>query len=404
MKILFLTQRIPYPPNKGDKLRSFNEIKYLSRSHSISLVCLADSQEEFSFQNELLKYCESVEIVFHSLLSARAKTLMGFCSSRPLTLSHFHSTKLQKIVDRKLKEERFDLIFVYCSSMAQYVEYVQRIPRVIDYVDVDSEKWAQYSTYASFPMSLIYGLESRRLRSYERKIAATYQYGFLVSERECDDFRCLVKTDAVVAPISNGVDLEMFQPSAEPYDSDTIVFTGAMDYFANVDAVLYFAEEILPLVRREVPGAKFLIVGSNPVDEVKRLAANDSQIVVTGFVDRVQPYVHRSAVFVAPMRIARGVQNKILEAMAMGVPVVTSPLGFEGITAVSGKDVFVEEKPEPFARIVSSIMRDRALRAEMADRGRGVVERYYNWSTNLKSLTTCLDKVIGDVPCPSGQP
>lgn len=394
MKILFLTQRVPYPPNKGDKLRSFNEIKYLSRNYQISLVCLTDYEAELQHRQKLLEYCDSVDIVCHSSVRSRFKSLLALFSSRPLTLAHFHSVELQTIVTAKLQNERFDLIFVYCSSMAQYVESVRDIPRVIDYVDVDSEKWHQYARYARFPMNIVYRIECRRMRAWEREIAATFRQGFLVSEKEVDDFRRLVSPTTLLTPIPNGVNLEAFQPSTEPYEPYSIVFTGAMDYFANVDAVIWFIEEILPLIRREISQVKFYVVGSNPTDEVKALADKHPNITVTGFVDRVQPYVQRSAVCVAPMRIARGVQNKILEAMAMGVPVVTTSLGFEGIVADANRDIVISNEPGQFAVQVLNVMRDKEFRAGLSHRGRLVVEQHYRWETNLEKLADRLDTIF----------
>jgi len=397
MKILFLSQRVPYPPNKGDKLRSFNEIKYLSRSHQISLVCLSDNEADSRHAQELRAYCSSVDIVALSPMRSRFNAILALFSAQPLTCAYFFSPDLQKLVTRKLCNENFDLIMVYCSSMAQYVDNVSHIPRVIDFVDVDSEKWRQYAQYAPFPKSLIYRMESRRVRNYEAELARTYRHCFLVSEKECEDFRNLVLASEAVTPILNGVDLEMFQPASEPYNPHVLVFTGAMDYFANVEAVLYFTREILPHIQSVVPEVVLYVVGSNPKDELCALAKNTPNIVVTGFVDQVQPYMAQAAVFVAPMRIARGVQNKILEAMAMGVPVVTSSLGFEGISARPGVDLFVEDDPETFARQVIRLMTDADLRDSLSRSARAIVERNYDWDTNLKQLDVVLSGLSATV-------
>lgn len=390
MKILFLAQRVPYPPNKGDKLRSFNEIKYLSQHHDISLVCLADNPSDLKHEDELLKYCSTVDMVCLSNIRSKINTAVALVTGRPLTLAHFYSAKLNFIVQNKLQDEKFDLVFVYCSSMAQYVEKIATIPRVIDFVDVDSEKWAQYAVYARFPMNLVYRLESRRLRVYEKAIAQSFQHCFLVSEKEVEDFRKLVYPVEAMTPILNGVDLERFHPSEELYDPNVIVFTGAMDYFANVEAVLYFAREILPLIQQKVPEVKFYVVGSNPAAELISLAGSNPSIVVTGYVDKVQPYMAKAAVFVAPMRIARGVQNKILEAMAMGVPVVTTSLGYEGIAAEPDRDIIVADDQPRFADSVVNIIQNSELRDRLAKNGRNNVEQHYNWHINLDKLSSIL--------------
>lgn len=397
MKILFLTQRVPYPPNKGDKLRSFNEIKYLSQHHDISLVCLADNIADIQYKDELLKYCSSVDIFYLSQVRSKINTAVALFTGTPLTLAHFYSSGLNNVVQQKLQTDIFDLIFVYCSSMAQYVEKLTTIPRVIDFVDVDSEKWAQYAMYARFPMNLVYRLESHRLRVYEKVIAESFQHCFLVSEKEVDDFRRLVCPIDTLTPILNGVDLERFHPSAEPYDPNVIVFTGAMDYFANVEAVLYFAREILPLIKDKIPKVKFYVVGSNPAAELLSLARNNPNIVVTGYVDQVQPYMAKAAVFVAPMRIARGVQNKILEAMAMGVPVVTTSLGFEGVTADPNNDILIVDEPSIFADSVVSVMENVMLRKILSKTGRIVIQNNYDWNINLEKLDDTLISLSGDV-------
>lgn len=393
MKILFLSQRFPYPPDKGDTLRSFNEIKYLSQRHQIHLACLADNPSDIRHSDELLRYCQSVDIVPRSPLTSRIRALVALLGSKPLTLAYFFSFRLRDIVKRKLAEEKFDLIFVYCSSMAQYVEGIRHIPRVIDFVDVDSEKWRQYAGIARFPLNLLYGLESARLRSYERQIAEQFQRCFLVSAKEAADFLQLVHSAAPVTAIPNGVDLERFRPSGEAYQAGTLVFTGAMDYFANADAVLFFVKEILPLVKLSVPGCILRVVGRNPPANIRALAARHPEIIVTGPVESVVDYVIASAVFVAPMRIARGVQNKILEAMSMGTPVVTTPLGHEGVEALAGRDILVAEQPAEFARQVVRLLTDPELRQRVALNGRRAAEEHYDWAKQLEVLEEELAQV-----------
>lgn len=396
MNILFLSHRVPYPPNKGDKIRSFNEIKFLSRRHRISLLCLADNIKDLQYDHEMKKYCHSVDIVFLPSYRSKLRSLLYLLSKTPLSLPYFFSKELQSIVFQKLRENPYDLIFVFCSSMAQYVEYVQHIPKVIDFVDVDSEKWAQYALHVKFPYTYVYRSESNCLRKYEEFIAKTFQHGFFVSPKEVEDFRNLVYSCPALTPILSGVDATMFQPSPEPYDPKALVFTGAMDYFANVETMLYFSREILPLIQESIPDVKLYIVGSNPSAEIKKLEKSHSNIIVTGYVEQVQPYVLKSAVFVAPMRIARGINNKILEAMAMGVPVVTSSFGFEGIPAGPGKDIFVEDQPDCFARQVVQLMTDAELRKTVSVNVRKVIEENCNWDKNLEKLENILLEVVSE--------
>ncbi len=392
MNILFLSQRVPYPPNKGDKLRAFHEIRFLSQRHTISLVCLADDPNDLQHTSTLKEYCQSVDIVYHPESRAKIRSLFYLFSRVPLTLPYFYSKKLQTIVRQKLRESRYDLIFVYCSSMAQYVEQVHHIPRVIDFVDLDSEKWVQYASHTQFPYNYVYRSEGKRLRKYEERLAKTFQHCFFVSDKEVQDFQELVCSCPTVTPILVGVDSEVFHPSPEPYDPTSLVFTGTMDYFANVEAMLYFVREVLPHIQQSIPEVKLYIVGSRPSAEIQELGKEHAHIIVTGYVDQVQPYVLKSAVFVAPMRIARGVQNKILEAMAMGVPVVTTSLGFEGVTGVPGRDLFVEDHPERFAQQVVQLMTDPELRKHVSLNARQLVEEYYNWDKNFEQLERILLK------------
>ncbi|GAM11821.1 putative 44.6 kDa protein in cps region [Geobacter sp. OR-1] len=396
MRILYLSQRVPYPPNKGDKLRSFNQIKFLSNSHEILLVCLSDNSADLQHVPSLKPFCSSVDIVQLPPIISRLNALKALFTEKPLTLAYFFSDELKKVVKNKIENEKIDLIFVYCSSMAQYVEDVADLPKVIDFVDVDSEKWAQYAMHAKFPLRQIYRIEDRRLRRYETSLCNKFQRCFLVSEKEVDDFHHLVTPSERVVPLLNGVDLGMFQPDEQPYDSCRLVFTGVMDYFANVETVLYFYQEIYPHVRKAVPGVKFYVVGSNPVKELFEIVKSDKDVVVTGYVDDIRPYVQQSAVFVAPMRIARGVQNKILEAMAMGVPVVTNSLGFNGVSANAGSEILVEDDPFNFAQQVVKLITDHNFRQDISRKARKAVEERYNWNTNLSGLNETLSEVKGE--------
>jgi sugar transferase (PEP-CTERM/EpsH1 system associated) len=396
MRILYLSQRVPYPPHRGDKLRSYHHIKFLSRFHEISLVCFADNTSDLLHKSALKVYCKSVDIILLSQFSSRLKAIGASITKTPFTLAYFHSDKLKKIVEAKLKNERFDLIFVYCSSMAQYVEDVVTIPKVIDFVDVDSEKWAQYSLHAKFPLHFIYSIEAHRLKAYEASLCSKFQRCFLVSEKEVNDFYQLVLPCKTVVPLLNGVDLEVFKPIKQPYDRLKLVFTGVMDYFANVETVLYFCREIFPFIRKEVPGIKFHVIGSNPVKELIDLGKKDKDIVITGYVEKIQPHVQNAAAFVAPMRIARGVQNKILEAMAMGVPVVTNSLGAKGVSAQPGTEILVADNPYDFAMQVVKLINDSGWREQVSKNAREAVEQRYNWSYNLEGLNKTFSNVLDE--------
>ncbi len=394
MNILFLTQRVPYPPNRGDKLRAFNEIKLLARNHRIFLTCLADDERDLAHKAALLEFCASVDIVYNPPIFAKIRSLAHLISTKPLTLPFFSSNRLRQIVREKIEHERIDVLFAYCSSMAQYIDRAPHLPKIIDFVDVDSEKWAQYAKRSHFPRSWVYAAESRRLRKYERWLAETFQYSIFVSEQEKRDFQRLVCNVPTLTALPNGVDRELFHPSATPPAPNTLIFTGAMDYFANIETVIYFVRNVLPKIRESIPDVVLYIVGSRPAEEVLQLGRDDPNIIVTGFVESVLPYMHKAAAFVAPMRIARGLQNKILEAMASGVPVVTSSLGYEGISAKSGEDVLVEDEPERFAQQIARLLKEPQLRQQLSQNGQKVIEQHYNWETNLQRLEQILVDII----------
>jgi sugar transferase (PEP-CTERM/EpsH1 system associated) len=396
MRILYIAHRIPYPPDKGEKIRAFNQIKYLSQRHKVHLVCLADEQRDLKYATELDRYCETVDVVHIGKLGSKIRAISYLLTLKPLTLGYFYSRRLKKIIDARLRMNEVDLIFIYSSPMARYVAQVTHVPKVIDFVDVDSDKWRQYSMYARFPFSWVYGREWRRLQKFEQRIAERFDQSLLVSEKEATLLRAmspLVK--AAVVP--NGVDLEYFNPYlsfddqpmpklTQPY----IVFMGAMDYLPNVDAVLFFSREVLPRIKREIPDLKFVVVGMNPSPKIKKLAAENKDIWVTGYVPDARPYIQQAAVSVVPLRIACGVQNKILQAMAMGVPVVTTRQAASGLPVVPDHDLLVAEDTNLFADRVVELIKDAEFRMEIAKNARQAMEKSFSWNENLALLENLL--------------
>lgn len=389
MKILFLTHRVPYPPNKGDKLRAFNILKYLSKNHSLSLACLTDDIKDLNYADELKKICSSVDIVYLNIFWAKMRSLFCLFSNLPLTLAYFYSGKLKRIIKEKIKSGNFDLIFIYSSSMAQYALGISGIPKIIDFIDVDSDKWRQYGDYASFPLKIIYRIEERRLREYEKFIARSVVYSIVTSEAEVGLFKSFIPDIRILA-VSNGVDRGYYKPDASACEENSLVFMGQMDYFANVEGVLYFYRNILPLIKKKIPSVKFYIVGGRPVRKIINLGKDG--VVVTGYVQDTRPYVQKSAVCVIPLRIARGVQNKVLEAMAMGVPVVATPEAVKGID-VRQEDIFVESQPGQFALRVIELLANKELRKRIAINARKTVEEEYSWDRNLNRLDEILDEI-----------
>lgn len=405
--LLFLTQRLPYPPNKGDKLRSFAVLRSLAENWDVHLGCFIDDRDDWRHRETVKAYCADLCCVGLDKRWAKLRSLRGFAAGTSLSEPYFHDADLARWVGGVLRDVRPAAAFLYSSVMAQYLPPFAggpspggRPPRVVmDFVDVDSDKWSQYSRAQAWPMSWIYARESRRLLTYDRAVAARVDAGVFVSSAEADLFRRLAPEVAdKVHAISNGIDLDYFtaDPSAPnpfPPDSRPIVFTGAMDYWPNIDAVTWFAESMLPAVQAIIPKAVFYVVGVNPTPTVVKLGERPG-VTVTGRVPDIRPYLTHAEVAVAPLRVARGIQNKVLEGMAMAKIVVATPQGLEGLTAVPGRDLLTAETPHDFIRATIRALTDGTLAggtlARVGDAARRRVEADYRWDDKLTAYRALL--------------
>ena len=399
MNILFLCHRVPYPPKRGGKIRPFNMIRHLARSHEVAVATLVRSAQEESDAEQLRSYCDELYVGRISPFEAWARFGLYGLMGRPATFGYFHSPALYQKVRRLLALRKFDAILVHCSSMGHYVAHHEGCRKVMDFGDADSEKWLEYAATSPPPVSWAFRLEGKRVRKAEQRLGAQFDAVSVNAPRERDVLAGYVRSPIAVIP--NGVDLEYFQPgssSARGYIPNRIIFTGNMSYRPNVEAVRHFVAMIFPQILREIPDTQFHIVGMDPTPAVRRLA-DGNRIVVTGRVDDIRPYFDSAAVAVAPLRVARGLQNKVLEAMAMRVPVVSSPAAFAGISAVAGQDLLVAGRPGEFSRAVVNLLRDSAARERVAAAGRACVETNHNWSQLLERLE---DLVAGGDQCAAG--
>lgn len=397
-QLLMLVHRVPYPPNKGDKIRSFNLLKHLSaRGWQIHLCALADDPADLDHVAALEKYCASVTIEPINSGLQKVKSLAAPLRRQPLSSQYFYRSELQQAVDDILTTRPIAGVLCFCSPMAEYLfrsetglfDSADRPKLVMDLVDVDSDKWQQYAQKTSSPMKWIYRLESRLLHRYEQKVVNSFDATVLVSEEEAEMLRQRTGHPEKIHGIANGVDIDYFSAVADTQSSaNRLVFCGAMDYFPNVDAVCWFARKVLPLVRQSVGEVAFDIVGGNPSEEVKTLGKLPG-VRVTGRVEDVRPYVWAADLSVAPIRIARGLQNKVLEAMAMGKAVVATPEAFEGIEALPGRDLQVAEtQPHAFAKAVVGLLANPVERQVLGHQARQVVENGYCWGARLEGLET----------------
>ncbi len=410
MKLLFLAHRIPYPPNKGDKIRSFHQLRALAeRGHEVHLLAFADDAGDMGYQVDLAKLCASVQIVPLKRQWAQVRALRALFSAQPLSLGYYASKAMRAAVQQKLAAEQFDAVFVFSSTMAQYVPRELAARTLVDMVDVDSEKWLDYARTVNAAHAWLYKLEWKRLRRYEQEIVSTYGHTLLTTPREAalldqvDEFtrRARLRT------LTNGVDLAHYRPEpwrlrvldklplherqwfADP-SAPRLVFTGAMDYYANIEGVKFFAETILPLVREREPRAVFLIVGSKPADEVIQLGRLPG-VQVTGFVEDVRPYLQAATVCVLPLRIARGVQNKALEAMAAAKAIVATPEAVAGLNVTDGEHLLLAHSPRKLAEHVVNLIRNEALRRELGENARNFVEAHHDWVPLLQRFAELLE-------------
>lgn len=394
--LLFLCHRIPFPPNKGDKIRSYHLLRYLSARYRVFLATFIDDPDDDIHVPRIAELCADICVARLDPKIARIRSSAALLSGDPLSVPYYYDRTLSRWVRALARREAIDRVLVFSSAMAQYafIPELRNARTVVDFVDVDSDKWAQFARSKTAWTAWIYRMEAHRLATYEARVARMSRASIFVSDAEAALFRTRLANDSVeVAAITNGVDTEYFSPDvsrATPYapTERAIVFTGAMDYWANVDAVNWFNTEILPLVIQQEPTARFYIVGSKPSEAVLRLAGPHT--IVTGRVPDVRPYLEYAQVVVAPMRIARGIQNKVLEGMAMAKTVVTTPLGLEGIDASPGRDLLLGTSATEFAHAILGAFQSRDSETGNAARSR-VVDRY-SWGSSLSRFADYLDR------------
>lgn len=389
--LLFLAHRIPFPPNKGDKIRSFHLLRHLSTRYAIHLGAFVDDPDDWQYQDALKPYCASIRLLPLHPGRAKLASLTGMLTGEALTLPYYRSRELKRWAQDLAEHGTVTRGLAFSSAMAQFMP-AGLARRVLDMVDVDSDKWMQYAPTQRWPLSWVYAREARKLAEWEARVAQDFDATLLVSEDEAALLKQRVpQARNKINAFENGVDADYFSPARDypnPYPSGvkSVVFTGAMDYWPNVDAVAWFAERIFPAVREAAPNAQFTIVGSRPTEAVLALARQPG-VVVTGSVADVRPWIAHATCAVAPLRIARGVQNKVLEAMAMARPVIASAQAAEGIRAEAGRDYILARGEADFAGAVLDQLKVAASAVQARER---ILENY-DWSRNLSMVDPLFD-------------
>ncbi len=393
--LLFLTQRLPYPPIKGEKIRPLQILKYLTRSYDVYVGCLIDDPADAQHIPTIKAMVRDIHVATLNPKIAKIACLRGLLTGESLSVTFFRDAGLTRWVRDVIERVRPEVIFVNSGNMAPYIMDLPRTGRrLVDLADVDSEKWRAYAETTTGPMRLVYQREWRQVAALERRIVTECDLSSFVSDAEAALFRQLHPDRAeFIRGVSSGVDHRYFDPaqSFPPVYDTTVpnyVFTGTMDYKPNVDAVVWFARDILPLIRRDLPDAQFHIVGNGPSPDVQRLA-EDGGVFVTGRVPDVRPYVAHASASVAPMRIARGIQNKVLEAMSLGRPVVLTSGALEGIEAEPETDVLLADTVEDFAAACSrlALSNDGGVIGAAA---RTRIVRDYDWTARLRRFDDLL--------------
>jgi sugar transferase (PEP-CTERM/EpsH1 system associated) len=397
--VLYIVHRVPYPPDKGDRIRAFHILRYLSCRANVHLACLADESVPEEAMEALKQHCARVAVVPLGPRSRWLRALVSVACGKTVSEGAFHTPALQKILKQWAGETAFQASLASASSVAPYLQQgtLSEVPAVVDLVDVDSRKWLDYAEKASGLKGWIYRTEGHRLGKLEGSLAGWARALTVVSDIEAGLLPRLGRTDTVRV-VTNGVDLEYYHPTpgqpserasrgalAPPHTPPACVFVGALDYLPNVDAACWFCEEVWPGVRKRYPQAEVWLVGRRPAARVLRLAEKEG-VKVVGQVPDVRPSVRQAAVSIAPLRIARGIQNKVLEAMAMGKAVVASDAALQGLPERAGAPVVCANTPQEWVEQISRLFADEELREQLGRRAREYVEHRHSWERCLEPL------------------
>jgi sugar transferase (PEP-CTERM/EpsH1 system associated) len=385
-RILYVTHRVPFPPDKGDRIRCFHILRFLAARADVYLVSLADEPLHADAEAVLGQLCREVRVV--PLDSRRwLRSLCSLASGRTVSEGAFWSPEVSRILRSWARQMRFDATLASASSVAPYLMQpsLRECPAVIDLMDVDSQKWLDYGSSTRAPRSWLYRLEGTRLRRLERQLAQWARAVLLVAQSEADLFHRHCPGGQVHA-VTNGVDLDYFVPASSAAEEPArCVFVGALDYLPNVDGTTWFCREVWPEVRRRWPQARLALVGRSPTPEVQALAGI-AGVEVVGPVPDVRPQVARASVTVVPLRIARGVQNKVLESLAMGKATVVSPPPLGGLGVAPGEHLLLARSTAEWVDCLTQLFQGPALRRQLGVAGRAYAERHHSWDHCLAPL------------------
>ena len=358
----------------------------------MTVASLARSQEEAEACHGIADYCDDYVLCEVNNIFQAARMGMRLLTTEPSSMGFFYSSRLQKEVNRLLSEKNFDLIVVFSSTAAQYVSHVTNIPKLLDFCDMDSQKWLAFSTFKKWPVSLGYHIEGTKLEREEKRLCHGFDLCTCATDFEVDTLDGY-NTGVASGFFPNGVDFDFFTPVKVDYNRRSISFVGRMDYYPNEECVLSFCGNVLPPLRQKYPDVTFTVIGAEPPANIMALNALP-HVTVTGTVDDIRTYVRKSAVMVTPLEIARGTQNKILEGMAMGVPVISSRTAARGVDAVVGQHILAATTADEYVAHISEIFDSEALRDKLAKAGRERVKSHHNWPRAMALFTNAIDQCM----------
>lgn len=390
MKILFTANRFPYPPYRGDKLKIYHLAKRLSQKHEVHLLTFLQDKSDLQYLPELQQIFKEIHLVPLSKWQSYSNSLLGFLYKEPFQVRYFHSRKMEAKISELIVMHDYDAVHVQHLRMAPYWEYYNDIPRILDLPDAYSLYWKRRVQSGKGILKLFNTIEQKRVFNYE-KVLDKYDLSLVCSG---EDQKYLQTERGInnVHILPNGVDMETFNSKGHDYNLDkTILFTGNMDYAPNVDAVQYFVQDIFPLIRQQIPDVKFIIAGQRPVKKVLELARDG--VTVTGFVKELSDMYAQASIVVAPLRFGAGTQNKVLEAMAMGVPIVSRNIGFNGLNIQSGEGVVLALETEQFAQECIRLLQSASLRETIGKAGKEIIKTRYDWDVVAKMLEDYLQSI-----------
>lgn len=395
MKILFICPRLPYPPIKGDRLRAYYQIRELSKNHKITLISFSEDKESIEDPKVMKKFCEKIIIIPHNRSIAIGNIVYHLFTSLPLQCAFYQAQKMKEAITKELKEHNFDIIHIQLARMMPYVMCFKpsgiNIPILLDFIDSLSLNMYNRLNREGPLLKPFFFYEWYKMKKYEKKLAYFFDCAIITSWVD----RQILPYSKKVEVVPIGVDFERFSytpiTNREP---STIIFSGNMNYFPNVDAILFFSRYIYLKIKRAIPEVKFRIVGANPSSKILKIGRFDKSIEIVGFVENVAQYLNKATIAIAPILSGSGIQTKVLEALATGTPVVATTLATQAIAVRPQQDIIIADSPDHFASAIISLFKNSELRQRLSINGRKLIEEKYSWSGIARRLEEIYQKTI----------